>query len=62
MQKQLDESGIVLPDIPNANVDPEKVEKVLRDKCESQNATDAVDHLKVIVNTRPFIIYIYLIY
>lgn len=46
VQKQLDESGIVLPEVPNANIDPEKVEKVLRDKCESQNATDAVEHLK----------------
>jgi len=46
LEKRLQESGVNLSDLNNTKVDPTKIENVLKEKCDKQNASDAVDNLK----------------
>ncbi|XP_066247853.1 27 kDa glycoprotein-like [Euwallacea similis] len=46
VKKQLEEGGLNVPDLSNTSIDPQKIENVLREKCERENAGESVDILK----------------
>ncbi|XP_066155701.1 27 kDa glycoprotein-like [Euwallacea fornicatus] len=46
VKKQLEEGGLNVPDLSNTSIDPQKIENVLREKCQKENASGSVDALK----------------